>query len=519
MRLPGIGLPAMAAITVGAVLLVMLPLIDFDYFWHAKTGEWIVTHGWRLPDGEPFSFTARGSPWVVQGWLFDAVQYVVQQGLGDVGVRAMFVTIYVATWAVVHAAVRQSVRREAHALLLTMVCAAAAGPYMAPRPLAATNLAFALVLLCLLRYRATGRLRWLLPLPAVFALWANLHFGYITGLALIALFAAASLLERHTGNFGRQPEPGSLSPARAILLLLACALAVGLNPYGWSVLTETVAMSGTNMSTDVVEWMSPDFRKWRSQAFLLPIALVFVLRALATRRPAWLDLLVPLALVGAALYSQRHIALASIALAPMMARALADWVPGTLAPRAQPGSGGWRAAGGREIGDIQYPLNLAITIAAVAAALALAPKVSDWQLRRFETMLPVKAADFVIENNLRGPMLNDYHTGGYLIHRLHPDVPVFIDGRYNPYAGQVMRDHDALMRLDSGWQDILDRHDIRLAVLARPHDGLAGAMAASGRFRLVHADTAFGVLIRNDGAHPGLPDVSPPRAAKPERER
>lgn len=497
----------MAAIAVGAALLVMLPLVDYDYFWHAKVGEWIVTHGWRLPQGEPFSFTAAGSRWVVQGWLFDAVQYAVHQRLGDVGVRAMFVSIFIATWALVYATARPLVRRESHALLLTMLCAAAAGPYMTTRPLAATNLAFAFVLFALLRFRSTGRLRWLMALPPVFALWVNLHFGYVTGLGLIGLFTVAGLAERHIGAFGRQAEPGTLSAGKALVLLLACTIATGVNPYGWQVLAETFSMSSVNMNTDIVDWMSPDFRQWRSQVFLLPVAMMFVARALACRRPAWLDLLLPLAMVGVALYSQRHIALASIALAPMIARALADWSPGTLWTSTSPAVARWQATGGRELGHIQYPLNLAIAIVVAVAALALAPTVSAWQLRRFETLLPVSSAEFVIDKRLRGPMLNDYHTGGYLIHRLHPAVPVFIDGRYNPYTGQVMRDHEALLRLDAGWQDILDRYGIRLAVLARPHDGLAGAMVASGKYRLVQADAAFGVLVRDDGSRPDLPTI------------
>ncbi len=508
MKLPGIGLPAMVAITIGAALLVTLPLTDYDYFWHMETGEWIVTHGWRLPEGEPFSSTVAGSPWLVQGWLFDAVQYALHRQFGDLGVRTMFVALLVSTWALVHATVKPLVPRESHALLLTLLCASAAATYMAPRPLAATNLAFAFVLFALLRHRATARLRWLLALPPVFALWANLHFGYVTGLGLVLLFAVATALERLAPSRDGPPEPGALSWSGATLLLLACTLATCLNPYGWRVLAETFSMSSANMNTDIVDWMSPDFRHWRSQAFLLPMALMFFARALATRRPSWLDLVVPLALVGAALYSQRHIPLASIALAPMLARAFADWAPATIGSGvAQSVVERWRGSGGRELGDVQYRLNLVVAAGVAIGAIALEPTTSAWQQRRTQALLPVKAADFVLANELRGPMLNDYHTGGYLIHKLHPRVPVFIDGRYNPYLGKVLNDHDTLQRLERGWQDVLERYEIRLAVLARPHGGLAGAMVASGRYRLVYADAAFGVLVRNDGSHPDLPNA------------
>ena len=44
-------------------------------------------------------------------------------------------------------------------------------------------------------------------------------------------------------------------------------------------------------------------------------------------------------------------------------------------------------------------------------------------------LCPVKAADFIISNNLRGNMYNVYEWGGYLIWRLSPGRQVFIDPR------------------------------------------------------------------------------------------
>ena len=92
-------------------------------------------------------------------------------------------------------------------------------------------------------------------------------------------------------------------------------------------------------------------------------------------------------------------------------------------------------------------------------------------------------------------------------------MPVFIDGRYNPYIGAPLQDYLTLMQLGAGWQALLEKYDIRLAVLSSPGDGLAGAMADSGKYRLVHADKGFGVLIRNDGTRPDLPAISAAQAA------
>lgn len=172
-----------------------------------------------------------------------------------------------------------------------------------------------------------------------------------------------------------------------------------------------------------------------------------------------------------------------------------------------------RGSAGRELGALEYRLNWAFVVLAVVTAALLQPSASARQERRLRMVQPVEAADFVQTHRLTGPIFHDYHLGGYLLQRLHPRVPVFIDGRYNPYIGAPLQDYLTLMQLGAGWQALLEKYDIRLAVLSSPGDGLAGAMADSGKYRLVHADKGFGVLIRNDGTRPDLPAISAAQAA------
>lgn len=48
---------------------------------------------------------------------------------------------------------------------------------------------------------------------------------------------------------------------------------------------------------------------------------------------------------------------------------------------------------------------------------------------------PEKAVDFLVENNIRGNLFNDFNTGAYLVGRVFPDIKVFIDGRTEVYGG------------------------------------------------------------------------------------
>ena len=513
-----ISLPATFIIILAICQAVGMPIHDYDYFWHLKTGEWIATHNWTLPAAEPFAFTTSSARWIVQGWLFDVVQYEIHKEFGETGVRLMFTAISIATLRLIYASARLYLPDESRPLILTALCASAAAPYLSARPMVATNLAFAFVLFALLKYRRTARRAWLATLPPAFALWVNLHFGYVTGLALIGLFAGAALLERRVVIAQAPRESGDLSLSLTCAVLLASLAAICVNPYGWHALTETVQMTRVNMQTQVIEWRSPEFRMWHTWPFLAAMGVLFIGRTLAAQRAQWLDLMAPMALIGAALMSQRHTPLACIAMAPMMARALASWPPGTLDLRlGARWAAGWRSSAGKDLGNGQYVLNGMLILLTALAAVIVQPAVSARLACDLRRELPAAAADFVLAQGLSGPLFNDYHTGGYLIHRLYPRVPVFIDGRYNPFTGAVMNDYEAITKLREGWQERLDHYGIALAILALPNQGLAGAMMASGRFRLVYADKQFRVLIRHDGAHPALPTVSLPAADSPDR--
>ena len=42
-------------------------LSDNSFFWHLRTGEYILDHG--IPHHDVFSYTAPGTKWVAQSWL------------------------------------------------------------------------------------------------------------------------------------------------------------------------------------------------------------------------------------------------------------------------------------------------------------------------------------------------------------------------------------------------------------------------------------------------------------------
>src|SRR5687767_1387895 len=57
------------------------PLNDPDFWFHLKTGEYIVFNG-IVPNTDPFSFTFHGAPWMVHGWISAVSFHFIHSWLG-----------------------------------------------------------------------------------------------------------------------------------------------------------------------------------------------------------------------------------------------------------------------------------------------------------------------------------------------------------------------------------------------------------------------------------------------------
>ncbi|MBZ0165531.1 MAG: tetratricopeptide repeat protein, partial [Candidatus Omnitrophica bacterium] len=60
---------------------------------------------------------------------------------------------------------------------------------------------------------------------------------------------------------------------------------------------------------------------------------------------------------------------------------------------------------------------------------------------------PVKAGNFIVENQIKANIFNDFNSGAYLIGRTFPNIKVFMDGRTELYGGEFFKEYIKI------WQD------------------------------------------------------------------
>ena len=108
---------------------------------------------------------------------------------------------------------------------------------------------------------------------------------------------------------------------------------------------------------------------------------------------------------------------------------------------------------------------------------------------------PSEGVSFIESNYSGARLFNDYGWGGYVIDRLYPNTPVFIDGRADVYGSKIFDDYIHVLRVDDGWDDLLSRYGVEVALVQRDSK-LAKAMSTSSDWQEEFTGPVESVFVR-----------------------
>ena len=231
------------AILPGCALLIVLCFVtltraDPDLWGHVRFGGDIIdSAAIRLPD--TYSFTAD-KPWTNHEWLAEIIMAAAYRTAGAAGLVLLKLTIVALSlgcmWRIVRA---DTPGIRPAAILMTLALAGILPRVQQVRPQLFSVLCFALLMTILRRAEKRPAALWFAP--PLFAVWANLHGGWLVGCGTLALWCSARTWTLRT--------EGQASVRSLAILWSACVAAVAatlINPYGpglWMFLAETVGLS------------------------------------------------------------------------------------------------------------------------------------------------------------------------------------------------------------------------------------------------------------------------------------
>jgi hypothetical protein len=437
---------------------------DSDVFWHLAQGAQTLRNG--LARTDVFSWTATGTPVLIDQWLGQVGWYAAYAAAGWTGIAALRgIAVALVVTFIVAAALRAQ-PRPLVAVIASLPAIALSRYSWTERPELFGLACFsALVLIVRAAY---DRPRTLLLAPPLLVLWANLHASFVLGVAVVAI-ASVTIA-------ARRADARRFAFA-ALVLSFAATLLTPSGPLIWT------SAGGHFLSPPrfIQEEGAPDVTQLYGQLFVFAIAAVLATAALA--RPVDVRevfLLVPVLFVS--LTAARHTPFFAIASAPYLA-SHGPQALGALARMLR--LRGWSAPPSRAVPSLRVDIATAIVgLALVLGAARVAtggPDLSGYPVAALPS-LPTGSG-----------LLSEYDWGGFLIWYA-PGTPVFIDGRLFPFLPAAMDDYRAIVGLHPGWQDVIARRDVR-ALLLRPSEPLAARARELG-WRAVSTSESYVLLVR-----------------------
>ncbi|WP_420641764.1 hypothetical protein [Candidatus Leptofilum sp.] len=461
--------------------------LDPDMWWHLRTGEAI----WQMqtiPQFDLFSYTVPQNVWIVQQWLTDLGMWLVYELAGLAGLSLLFAAIVAVAFMLVYA---RCAGRPYLAALITLVAYFTAALPLGVRPQMINILFLALFVYVVDGVRQSGWRSWTLwLLPLVTALWANMHSGYLTGVALLGAYVVGEAFQRRLA----QPDETTLTWSQIGQLAgvtVFSLLAALVNPRGIDLVLFPLGTLGSDViQSNIVEWYSPDFHLVYFWFFGLMMALGVVSMVYSRRPVTWTDLLLFGGPAAGGLLSARHIPLFAVAAAPIIARHLLSVLSETrLYPLA---SGTSKQTAPTRF--LQMLNGLVLLLMLLVGAIWLQTRLAGNEAA-LERTFPVAAVDFIEEAGLAdGRIYNTYEWGGYLIWRR---IPVFIDGRTELYGNEFFSYYLQTTRVRENWQQPLDEMAVDL-VLLRRSSALATVLQVSTDWQEVYSDHLARVFIRHN---------------------
>jgi len=489
----GLGRAFVAAVVLMIAVLSLQRIWSVDYWWQWKTGELVLQHG--PPHRDLFSFTNPEHARIEVRWLYCAALYALTHTFGHGAATLVKCAVVLATFGL---AVRLGTRRWLHpgAWAVAAVAALACSQRLVVRPETASYAFLVLTVAIIMRLQAGGS-RWAFALPALVALWANVHGLFVLGPAVVGAWLVSEAIEALFARRRGGDDPDRARRLRTAAVLLLATLAAPLaNPYGariWALAVDQYrTLQDPAQRSFYAELASPFSFSQRFTAVVFYEVLIgmVILAAIAAGRRLrvfWVILVASQLWLSAT--AIRNLPLFVLVAIPFVIRSFAS-SPWTTRLRVR------RAA---------RPVGVAAAIAGILAALFVVRDVATdrFAVRQHDTnqfglgiashRFPEGAVGFLRQHAIEGPLFNTAGAGSYL---LAHGFKVFIDPRGEVYQERILAEYRSLVEepTPSKIELYRDRWGLRAMVLDCDMFALA-RVAENAGWRVAFVDAEAIVVL------------------------
>lgn len=421
-----------------------------DLGWHLKNGE-LTLQTKSILQKDLFSLTLPGFDFVNHSWLTDVLLSSIHSRFGLVGIAVFSSFLLSLTLLIPFIVFKTSIFLS---IFLSFVfCLLIREDYRGFHAQFMTL--FFLSLVFAIWQKTLEKKKRLLFLPFIFLLWTNFHGGAPIGLFVLFVLVGCKLfclsksrIETRTVIF-------------YLFVLCLCLLAVFCNPAGIKYWQNFYIHLTDNVQKEyIVEWRNLSLDNLTGVTFLiLSLITFFGWLIFFFKNPA--NFFLSIFFIFSAFFVRRNLPLFALF---FVFSALELWRSLSIKVFFHPTA--------KKILPFLVLLPILIfTFPKIKREVKISSDLTQY-CSRVPTFCPAEAAQFLSQTEIKGKMFNLYSWGGFLIWQA-PKYKVFVDGRMATWKkGDVypFYDHEMVIRLNPGWEEILEKYDISWAIIpANPY--------------------------------------------------
>jgi hypothetical protein len=421
-------------------LYINSPLADPDLWWHVVVGRWILSN-LDLPTQDIWTQFGSNREWLAYSWSNEVIYALFDKYLGINGLFYLQATLAVLFSISICFVLGKLAKDYLFGALIGALVVIAAHDHFSLRPQAFVWILFSSLLLLSDHIYLKGlKVKSALGLILIFCFWANTHISTLIGLfsCLMWLLPASHI------------KYSDLK--KLFLVLLLCLLGTILTPYLGREWLIFFSKTGHPFQFSSIQEFSPaTILDVSTVVIFLMLCLAFCFWRLKVSAVPLNQIILSVAMLLGALIVIKFAPLALIVVAAILAKQ-------------------WSQVSSDRSGVVEGISRLCTLIrripkeglAFVLLALAYLNFNQAAQTKINYVALPEAAADFIISQNLDGPLMNTFGDGGYLMYRLssekgEPNIKVSIDGRTNLISPEIWNEYQRATNGYWGWQAYLER--------------------------------------------------------------
>jgi hypothetical protein len=475
-------------LNIGVIFLVMstvfyilsLTVADPDLWGHIKFGQDLWQTG-QIIRSDPYSYLTGDQLWINHEWLAEVIFYLGFALAGPAGLIVLKIAVgLLITGLVYRHLCRQGLTPVRAGIVLLPVTPLLVPGLVTVRPQMFTYLFF-LVILLLIDQAERGHPQYLWVAPPLFALWANLHGGFLAGLGIFLLWSFAHL----AFVLLRPRRPGALSLSQVAMPLAVSVLATLLNPYGVELLA-FLARTAIVARRDITEWQPIDIMTPLGAMYIviLGVAVAGLVYSRRERRPALITLFVCASLLP--LMAIRHTQLFALVVAVLAGEHIGDaW------DRVSSGRQSNRSAAG-----VNRPRPWLAGLSFVGAVVLVGLALPNFSCIRPYPVYAYRAIALLKHSGISGNLAVHFTWGEYALWHLSPRIKVSVDGRRETVYSDEIRRQNLDFRMGTGdWDALLRKHETHLALVSKKFP-VFNLMQLHPDWRVVYEDPVSGLFVQ-----------------------